>query len=328
MQHVFKHLSWRDRAAIACVCKDWHAQWRGALEDPSLWRTLDLSNSQQPGPALRYASAQLRLRSALQVLNLELAAGVTDALLLPLRGAELEVLNLNGCQQVTDEGVAALAGTALRRLELYWNLRVTDGLLQALARASPRLEVLNLSGCKQVTDAGVAGVARACPRLTHVDLTRCLAVTPAGYAELARHSPQLRELRAYACAAVNDTVLEVFSVLSELRLLDLCGAHLVTDAGIQALARGCRQLSSINLTWCVQVTDAGVCAVAAGCPSLELLSLHGLRGITDAAVSALAAHCAGTLHSLDLSGCVGVERRGREELRAVLPRLRCFTVHK
>lgn len=76
------------------------------------------------------------------------------------------------------------------------------------------------------------------------------------------------------------------------------------------------------------MTDAGVCALAAGCPGLELLSLHGLRGVTDRAVEALAAHCARSLHTLDLSGCLGVERRGRQELRAVLPRLRCFVVHK
>ena len=82
------------------------------------------------------------------------------------------------CARVTDAAVAALAGPALRRVELYWNLRVTDGLLQALARASPRLAVLNLSGCKQLTDAGVAAVARACPRLTHVDLTRCVEPWP------------------------------------------------------------------------------------------------------------------------------------------------------
>lgn len=76
------------------------------------------------------------------------------------------------------------------------------------------------------------------------------------------------------------------------------------------------------------MTDAGVCALAAGCPHLELLSLHGLRGVTDASVAALAAHCRGSLHTLDLSGCVGVAARGRDELRAALPRLRCFVVHR
>ena len=57
---------------------------------------------------------------------------------------------------------------------------------------------------------------------------RCLAVTPGGYAELARRCPQLEELRAYACAAVDDAALEALAALPRLRLLDICGAHLVT----------------------------------------------------------------------------------------------------
>ena len=57
---------------------------------------------------------------------------------------------------------------------------------------------------------------------------RCLGVTPGGYAELARHCAGLQELRAYACAAVDDAALEALAALPQLRLLDICGAHLVT----------------------------------------------------------------------------------------------------
>ena len=43
-------------------------------------------------------------------------------------------------------------------------------------------------------------------------------------------------------------------------------------------------------------------------------------------VDALAAGCP-ALHTLDLSGCVGVRRRGRDHLRGRLPRLTTFVVH-
>ena len=89
----------------------------------------------------------------------------------------------------------------------------------------------------------------------------------------------------------------------------------------------CHQLRSVNLTWCIQLTDEGCVRLAAGCPNLELLSLHGLLGVTDRTVEALAANCRATLHTLDVNGCTGIQRRAKEELRAQLPRLRTFLVH-
>lgn len=93
------------------------------------------------------------------------------------------------------------------------------------------------------------------------------------------------------------------------------------------MGAACHGLREANLTWCVQLTDRGVTALAQGCPRLELLSLHGLRGVTDASVAALAASCAASLHTLDVSGCVGIQRRDRAALRQLLPSLRCFVVH-
>lgn len=79
--------------------QEWHALWHSSVADPSLWRVLDLSNSQRPERALRYAASQPRILAALQVLNLEFAAGIVDALITPLHDASLVALNLNGCQQ-------------------------------------------------------------------------------------------------------------------------------------------------------------------------------------------------------------------------------------
>ena len=45
-----------------------------------------------------------------------------------------------------------------------------------------------------------------------------------------------------------------------------------------------------------KLTDAGVCALARGCRQLAVLSLHGIKGIGPASLEALAAHCARALH--------------------------------
>lgn len=108
-----------------------------------------------------------------------------------------------------------------------------------------------------------------------------------------------------------------------LQELDVCGARLVTDTGLQALA-ACTSLTKVNLTWVPQVTDAGVVPLVRAC-RLRWLSLHGNVTITDRVVEALAEH--GTIVALDVHGCVGVVHRTPTELLQRLPRLQCFKLH-
>ena len=60
-----------------------------------------------------------------------------------------------------------------------------------------------------------------------------------------------------------------------------------TDASVTALAAGCPQLTSVNLTACQQITNASVAALAAGCPQLTSVNLYMCWLITDASVAAL-----------------------------------------
>ena len=56
----------------------------------------------------------------------------------------------------------------------------------------------------------------------------------------------------------------------------------MTDAGVQALAKRCPSLESVNLMCCSKVTDAGVQALAERCPSLESVNLMCCSKETDA----------------------------------------------
>ena len=67
----------------------------------------------------------------------------------------------------------------------------------------------------------------------------------------------------------------------QLSELDLDECFKVKDAGIEKLAAGCLQLSSL-LLGCFKVTDAGIAALAAGCPQLFLLTLSKCCEVTDA----------------------------------------------
>ena len=57
-------------------------------------------------------------------------------------------------------------------------------------------------------------------------------VTEEGYIAVATGCRQLQTLRMYACAHVNNAVLQACGeLLPGLRVLDICGAHMVTDDG-------------------------------------------------------------------------------------------------
>ena len=61
----------------------------------------------------------------------------------------------------------------------------------------------------------------------------------------------------------------------------------MTDAGVSALAAGCRQLQGINLVYCKEVTDAGISALGAGCGQLQSFDLQGCNKVTYEGLSAL-----------------------------------------
>ena len=67
------------------------------------------------------------------------------------------------------------------------------------------------------------------------------------------------------------------------------GCSNISDAALEAVASGCKQLTSLHLEGC-DITDAAVQAVASACKQLTALHLGGCD-ISDAAVEAVEAAC-------------------------------------
>lgn len=66
-----------------------------------------------------------------------------------------------------------------------------------------------------------------------------MEITEKGYTAIASGCQRLQILRMYACAHVNDATLRACGqLLPDLRIIDICGAHLVTDNGAQ-VSPGC-----------------------------------------------------------------------------------------
>ncbi len=187
---------------------------------------------------MRYTASQPRLLASIQELNLEFAAGVTDALLLPLRGAGLEALNLNGCQKCAAPAGAPPA--ACRR---------------AARRPARRCEPVppEPRGQQRYTSPACSQARSLPAALVHVSSARPPAparVTNAAVAALA--GPPLRRLELYWNLNVTDELLEALSArCTRLEALNLSGCKGVGDAGVAAVARACAALTHVDLTRCV-----------------------------------------------------------------------------
>ncbi|RVW22150.1 F-box protein [Vitis vinifera] len=247
-------------------------------------------------------------------INLEFAQDIEDKHLDLLKTKcldslqELESLNLNVCQKISDRGVETITSACpkLKVFSIYWNVRVTDIGMTHLVKNCKHIVDLNLSGCKNITDKSLQLIADNYPDLELLNLTRCIKLTDGGLQQILLKCSSLQSLNLYALSSFTDEAYKKISLLTDLRFLDLCGAQNLSDQGLCCIAK-CKNLVSLNLTWCVRVTDVGVIAIAQGCTSLEFLSLFGIVGVTDKCLEALSRSCSNMITTLDVNGCIGIK---------------------
>ncbi|KAH9292508.1 hypothetical protein KI387_042305, partial [Taxus chinensis] len=166
----------------------------------------------------------------IEEINLEFSQDMEDKHLLSLKGMSLQKLNhlnLNGCQKVTDNGVEAvtLVCPKLKSLSIYWNVRVTDQGIKYLVRNCHEILSFNLSGCKNITDQSLHLLANHYKEIKHLNLTRCVKLTDSGLVQLLDSCRSIEDLNLYADSSFTDKSYEKISNLTELRVLDLCGAQ-------------------------------------------------------------------------------------------------------
>ncbi|KAK3030789.1 hypothetical protein RJ639_037170, partial [Escallonia herrerae] len=321
MKIVSTRLPQRDLISLLLVSPCLH---HTLVSYPPLWLVLDFHEMGNAGDRLVAALSLERYRQVERI-NLEFAQDIEDKHLEVLKNKclnclqNLEFLNLNGCQKISDEGIETItmACPALKVFSIYWNIRVTDIGVAHLVKDCKHIVDLNMSGCKNISDKSLQLVADNYQEL------ECIKLTDKGLQQILLKCSSLRCLNLYALSSFTDVAYKMISLLPYLRFLDLCGAQNLSDQGLSCIAK-CKNLASLNLTWCVRVTDKGVIAIAEGCTSLEFLSLFGIIGVTDKCLEALSRSCSNTMTTLDVNGCVGVKRRSQRELLQLFPRLRCF----
>uniref|UniRef100_A0A2C9V7P3 F-box/LRR-repeat protein 15-like leucin rich repeat domain-containing protein n=1 Tax=Manihot esculenta TaxID=3983 RepID=A0A2C9V7P3_MANES len=258
MKIVSTKLPQRDLVSLLLVSPWLH---RTLISYPSLWLVLDFREMNKAGDRLTAALSLSRYQHVKQI-NLEFAQDIEDR--------HLEVLQ----NKISDKGIEAITSACpkLKVFSIYWNVRVTDLGIKHLVKNCKHVVDLNLSGCKNISDESLQLVADNYQDLESLNLTRCIKLTDGGLQQILVKCSSIHSLNLYAISIFTDKAYKKISNLAHLQFLDLCGAQNLSDEGLSYIAK-CKNLVSLNLTWCVQVTDVGVISIAEGCTSLEFLSL-------------------------------------------------------
>ncbi|KAK7110296.1 F-box/LRR-repeat protein 2-like [Littorina saxatilis] len=286
----------------------------------------------------------------------------------------IKVLRIAHCptlERRTYGCVAAALGDVLEELDLGIP-GVTDEELVQLSRHCSNLKKLNLTGAKAVGKEALIKLFQGCTRLQSLDLSYCsrlaknsecqaLWTLPQTLKELSLCGIQLEDqqvfvealqrlrsltsLRLCGVSALNDTTLRKIleHVGSNLETLDISGGFTktLTDEGLRAITKHCRQLQEMCLSLLTQVTgvtlspifqdpkrannfrklylscrelDVSVLSqVSLCCHELTLLEISGITAATDDLLFQLADNCPKLTH-LGIKGCRQITDRAVCEL--------------
>jgi len=155
--------------------------------------------------------------------------------------------------------------------------------LPRLLRASPALERLDLSACASLDDASLAAaVAGGLAGLRSVCLARASGVGWRGLDALVAACPKLEAVDLSHCVGAGDREAAALAAAARLRdrRLDKCLA--VTDMGLAKVAVGRPRLEKLSFKWCREISDIGIDLLAKKCRDLRSLDISYLEVTTTA----------------------------------------------
>jgi hypothetical protein len=158
------------------------------------------------------------------------------------------------------------------------------------------LKRLHMYGAKH-TEQALSSILLANNMLQDVTLRHFAIGSSTTVAALCSRSASLLKLSLFFVQCCLDLLVAVGKCCCNLRHLSIyilgkaAAKAWVTEAGLLAVAAGCRKLQQLTLSNIPAVSEAVLLAVAAHCPAMEWLYSAGYGTLTDAVLLALAVGC-------------------------------------
>ncbi|EAW11440.1 cyclic nucleotide-binding domain protein [Aspergillus clavatus NRRL 1] len=171
----------------------------------------------------------------------------------------------------------------LKRLTLSYCKHVTDRSMHHIAsHAASRIEQMDLTRCTTITDQGFQYWGNAqFTNLRKLCLADCTYLTDNAIIYLTNAAKQLQELDLSFCCALSDTATEVLALqCSQLTYLNMsfCGSA-ISDPSLRSIGLHLLHLKRLSVRGCVRVTGVGVEAVADGCNQLDSFDVSQCKNL-------------------------------------------------
>ncbi|WCJ27964.1 F-box/LRR-repeat protein 3 [Euphorbia peplus] len=217
------------------------------------------------------------------------------------RLSELQSVKLDGCV-VTSAGLNALGNwcVSLKELRLSKCMGVTDEGLSCIVTKHRELKKLDITCCRKITDVSIANITSSCPNLTSLRMESCTLVSKEAFTLIGQRCEFLEELD------LTDNEIDNEGLKSISRCFKLCSLKLgiclnISDDGITYIGMNCRKLVELDLYRSAGITDLGILAIASGCPDLETINMSYCKDITDKSLISLS-KCT-RLNTIESRGC-------------------------
>jgi hypothetical protein len=214
----------------------------------------------------------------------------------------------------------------LRQIWLHNSILDAD-ITQLHPAVTASLVDVSFSSCTRLSTETMIAFLSGCGKLQKLSLTSTSVHGGKVAAEVALHCPMLCEVTMVDGNARDADIILLASRCPKLRTLIVTKCDRLTNAAVEALARGvpgllelsincqdritdgavitlmqhCTSMVSLTLDYCNLITDTAVLAIAGTGAYVEHLNLYGCTEVTDVGVSAIAHGCP-VLKSLCLAG--------------------------
>lgn len=223
----------------------------------------------------------------------------------------LRRIDLMTCHNASAEAIMVLCSatkTTLARTEsinMEGMPELRDSAVECLSKLTA-LKELNVSKCQRITTVGLKALAEGGANLTRLNVSYNLEVVPDAAPGVEWPPPKLSKLQAISIRGCPNLTPDLFeNLLKTCNVLKMLDAPVhVGDMDLNCIAKHCRQLEHLDISYAYYPTDDGVQAIAADCKNLKSLNLEGCQLLTDAALLAIGESV--QLEWLDISFCLNI----------------------